>query len=241
MVKEGLLLMLKIVIINGQNHKGSTYHLGKQLVDHISCDKAITGFFLPNDLPHFCVGCYSCIEDETKCPYYKEKWKIMQKVEEADLLIFTTPNYCMAPSAPMKAFMDLTFKYWVSHTPRQCMFNKKAVVISTTAGMGANKAIKPISRMLFYWGVPWVKTYGIGVQAMNWASVTPKKKEKINRDMLTLAKKLSTYKQPVVPLKTKLIFFIMRAMQKKNMGGGLTEKVYWQKQGWLDKKRPWKQ
>lgn len=231
---------MKIVVINGQNHKGSTYNIGKLLVDNISEEKDITEFFLPKDLNHFCVGCYSCIEAEEKCPYYKEKNAIMKEVEGADLLIFTTPNYCMAPSAPMKAFIDLTFTYWLSHKPRKEMFSKRAVVISTTAGMGAKAAIKPVARTLFYWGVPFIKRYGISVQAMNWDGVSQKKKAKIQRDMKNLAKKLSKNTLPVVPMKAKFMFNMMANMQKGNMGSGPTEKKYWQQHGWLGKERPWK-
>ena len=58
---------------------------------------------------------------------------------ESDLLIFTTPNYCMMPSAPMKAFLDLFFTYWLVHRPHDEMFKKRAVVISTASGAGAGK------------------------------------------------------------------------------------------------------
>lgn len=71
----------------------------------------------------------------------------MQAVENADLLIFTTPTYCMHASAPMKSFIDLTFTYWMSHRPRECMFSKKAVVMSTAAGKGTKSAIKDISNL----------------------------------------------------------------------------------------------
>ena len=47
----------------------------------------------------------------------------------------------------MKAFMDLTFTYWMSHRPRACMFSKKAVVISTAAGTGTKSAIKDIAKL----------------------------------------------------------------------------------------------
>ncbi|MBE5966183.1 MAG: NAD(P)H-dependent oxidoreductase [Lachnospiraceae bacterium] len=232
---------MKITIINGQNHKGSTYNIGKLLIDSISCEKEISEFFLPKDLNYFCAGCYTCIEDETKCPYYKEKNAIMQKIEQSDLLLFTTPNYCMAPSAPMKAFIDLTFTYWISHKPRKCMFNKKAVIISTTAGAGAKKAIKPVKRTLFYWGIPWIKCYGISVQAMNWNGVSEKKKVRIEKDMKKLAKTLSKCKTPSVSLNTKFMFHIMAKMQKSNFGSSPTEKKYWEDRGWLGKERPWKQ
>lgn len=231
---------MKIVLIHGQNHKGSTYHTGRILADYISGGNDIKEFFLPRSLNHFCGGCYQCIEDEGKCPFYNEKRIVMQEVEKADLLIFTTPNYCMAPSAPMKAFMDLTFIYWMSHRPRECMFKKRAAVISTTAGAGAGKAIGPVARMLTYWGVPEVKKYGVAVQAKCWDDVSAKKKEKIYKDMKKLAKKLSREKLPKVPVKTKLLFNMMALMQRGNMGSGSEEKRYWEELGWLGKERPWK-
>lgn len=197
---------------------------------------------MPRDLNHFCKGCYACIEDEKRCPFYLEKQRIMEKVEKADLLIMTTPNYCMAPSAPMKAFMDLTFTYWMSHKPRKSMFGKRAVVISTTAGMGAGHALRPIATMLFYWGVPWIKKYAVAVQAKSWDSVSGKKKQKINRDMKRLAKIISAKEKstPLISLKTRFLFSIMAAMQKGNMGSGEAERKYWEEQGWLGKEKPWK-
>lgn len=231
---------MRIVVIHGQNHKGSTYNISRVLLDNISVEKEVKEFFLPRDLGHFCVGCYSCIEDETKCPFYEDKWKIMKEVEEADLLILDTPTYCMAPSAGMKTFIDLTFTYWVSHKPRKSMYSKKAVVISTAAGAGAKDAIKPVKKTLFYWGISEIHTYPICVQAMNWEGVRASKKEKIKKDMKQLAGKLSKEKPVRVSLKVKLFFKVMAMMQKGNMGSGETERKYWEEKGWLGKNRPWK-
>ena len=164
---------MKILLIHGQNHKGSTYHIGRILAEHFP-ESDISEFFLPRDLEHFCTGCYSCIVNEETCPFYAEKKRIMEAVEKADLLIFTTPTYCMRASAPMKAFIDLTFTYWMVHKPRACMFSKKAVVISTAAGTGVKSAIKDIKNALFYRGIPYIKEYGIAVQAMNWEQVSDK-------------------------------------------------------------------
>lgn len=231
---------MKIVVINGQNHKGSTYHIGKLLTDKIAGENEITEFFLPRDLNHFCIGCYKCITDESACCCYEEKKKITDAIERADLLVFTTPNYCFAPSAQMKAFIDLTFDYWMSHRPRACMFSKKAVVISTAAGAGTGAAIKCISRTLFYWGVPYIKSYGISVQAMNWDGVSAKKKAKIEKDISKMAKRISGMGKPRVGIKTRFLFKIMSLMHKSGWDSSPVEKQYWEERGWLGKKRPWK-
>lgn len=231
---------MKIVVIHGQNHKGSSYHIGRMLIDKIKLKKEIIEFFLPKDLNHFCLGCYNCLEDDTKCPFYDEKRKIIEAVENADLLIFTTPTYCMRASAPMKSLIDLTFTYWMVHRPRACMFGKKAVVISSAAGGGANQAIKDVTNTLFNWGIPWIRKYGVSVQAMNWEGVGNKKKEKIEKQMTRLAKQVVRAGKPKVRIKTKFIFHMMRMMQKAGWGSSPFEKQYWSEQGWFDKKRPWK-
>lgn len=231
---------MKIVLIHGQNHKGSTYHIGHMIAEKVTVEKEITEFFLPKDLNHFCLGCYKCIEGDRNCPFYEEKKRIMDAVEAADLLIFTTPTYCLRASAPMKSFLDLTFTYWMSHRPRACMFSKKAVVVSTAAGSGAKAATKDISTALFYCGVPYIKSIGVALQAMNWEMVSAKKKEKLDNITTRLAKKLSNKKKPFVGLKTRFIFFVMSKMQSGGMGSSPIEKTYWQENGWLAKKRPWK-
>ena len=180
-----------ITVINGQNHKGSTYNIGRILVESLG-ENEVHEFFLPRDLNHFCSGCCSCIKDESLCPFFAEKKRIMDMVEKSDLLIFTTPTYCLRSSAPMKAFIELTFTYWMSHKPRASMFSKKAVVISTAAGAGAKKAVKDVTDALLYWGVPYVKSYGKAIQAANWDQIKPELKEKINKDMASLAVKLKT-------------------------------------------------
>lgn len=231
---------MKIVMIHGQNHKGSTYKIGRMIANKIRREDDIVEFFLPRDLNHFCLGCYACIEDVTKCPFYEEKNKIMTAVESADLLIFTTPTYCLRASAPMKSFIDLTFNYWMIHRPRKCMFSKRAIVVSTAAGIGTKSAIKDITTTLLYWGVPSIITYGISVQAMNWAGVADKKKQKIEKDTTRIANKVLKRKRVTAGLKTKALFMMMRMMQKKDWGSGEAEKMYWDKNGWLGKERPWK-
>lgn len=235
--------MVKTVIIHGQNHKGSSYNIGRTLANKISMENEITEFFLPKDLNHFCLGCYKCLESEAKCPFYNEKHIIESAIESAELLIFTTPTYCMRASAPMKSFIDLTFINWMPHRPKACMFQKKAVVISTAAGVGTSKAIKDITNCLFYWGVPYIKTLGFSVQATGWGEVPESKKQKIEKSIDRLSKELKKLKKPKVRFKTKFIFHLMRLNinnQKLKSTPLVNDYWYWYNNGWLDKNRPWK-
>lgn len=229
---------MKVVLIHGQNHRGSTYHIGRLLADKLGMES--TEFFLPRDLNHFCLGCYSCIENEAKCPFWSEKKPILDAMEQADLFIFTSPNYCLAPSGPMKSFLDLMFDCWMVHRPKEWMFSKRAVIISTSAGAPSGGVIKVIKNSLFGWGIPYIKSYGIALQAMNWGMVKDEKKAKIEHDMAKLAKKLCSDKKPYVTIKTRLMFRVMGLMHSAGWDSSPVEKQYWDENGWLSGKRPWK-
>ena len=232
---------MKVTLIHGQNHKGSSYNIGKMLVDKINKANAVKEFFLPQDLGNiFCVGCYKCIKKTEACPYFAQKQNIMESVLDSDLVILTSPTYCMMPSAPLKAFIDLTFTYWMVHRPDERMFNKKAVVISTAAGSGAGKVTKDIANVLFFWGIPKIRRLGFALQAENWESVAQKKKDKIQKVIAKLAVDFSGNKKIRVGFKTRFMFNIMRMMQKNGMGSSPEEKEYWQAKGWLGNGRPWK-
>ena len=216
---------MKIVVINGQNHKGSTWKIGNILADKLSGGQEIREYFLPKDLNHFCCGCYSCLEAREKCPYWSEKAPIFEDMLAADLLIFTSPTYCMMPSAPMKAFLDLFFTSWMMHRPMKEMFSKRAVVISTAAGAGAGKTTKLIADNLMNWGIP---------------EVPEKIKMRIERDTDRIAAKIQRKKPVHVGIKTKGLFLFYRGMQLADWGASKAEKQYWEEQGWLSKARPWK-
>lgn len=231
---------MEIVLIHGQNHMETTYHMGRLLAEKLTNADSITEFFLPRDLNHFCLGCFSCIEDEAKCPYWEEKKKIMDAMETADIFIFTTPNYCLAPSGAMKSFIDLFFDLWMVHRPKAWMFKKRAVVLSASAGASCKKVLRIVKDSLFYWGVPDIKTYGLAVQASSWSMVKPEKKAKIERDLTSIALRISSDKEPHVKVKTKFMFNMMKMMHAKGWDSSPVENKYWADLGWFGKSRPWK-
>lgn len=226
-------------MLNGQNHKGSTYHIGRMIADKVEGKNEITEFFFPKDLNHFCAGCYQCIEDASACPYYEEKQKIIDAIDAADILIVTTPTYCMHMSAPLKSFFDLTFDLWMAHRPMESCFRKRAVILSTAAGTGGKLAMKDVEDCLFYMGIPKIYKYGMAVQAMSWDGVAADKKEKIDKKTDQLANKLSKSGFTSVGIKTRFMFKMMGMIQKKGWNSSPVETQYWKENGWLDGKKPW--
>ena len=151
---------MDITIIHGQNHKGSSYHMGKAFLEKLSGSNQVHEFFLPRDLNFFCKGCYRCLENDENCPYFKEKSILEKAMKKSDLLIFTTPTYCMSLSAPLKSFFDLFFTNWMPHKPKACMFGKQAVIFSTAAGKGTKNALKEVKKNLHHWGISQINSFG---------------------------------------------------------------------------------
>lgn len=120
---------MKIAMINGQNHKGSTYHIGKMLADKLGGE--VTEFFLPKDFGHFCIGCNQCIvKDEKLCPYYKELKPLTDAIDSADVIILTSPVYVYHCTGSMKAWLDHYGYRWMLHRPNPiCFPNRESVFL----------------------------------------------------------------------------------------------------------------
>lgn len=231
---------MKVALINGTNHKGSTYHIGRMLAEKLTNSESITEVFLPKDMPSFCLGCAKCImDDEKSCPHYSHIAPITELIDSSDVLIFTSPVYVFHATGAMKALLDHYAYRWMSHRPEERMFSRQGVCISTAAGAGMKSAIKDMRDSLSYWGVAKIYSYGIGVQAISWDMVAEKKKAKIEKKTTELAKTILRRDGKVhPPLKTKAFFNIMRMMNNKpwNPADG----DYWKAKGWMGSARPWK-
>lgn len=56
---------MKVTIIHGQGHHGSTYHVTDMLREQLAGkDATIHEYFLPEDGPDFCLGCFKCITQD---------------------------------------------------------------------------------------------------------------------------------------------------------------------------------
>lgn len=229
---------MRVVMIHGQNHKGSTYHLGKMLAEQL--DATVTEFFLPRDFGEFCVGCTNCFgKSETLCPHYAKLKPITQAMDAADVLILTSPVYVYHTTGAMKAWLDHYGYRWMVHRPESAMFSKQAVCIATAAGAGMRSTLKDMADSMFFWGIPKVYKYGTAVRATAWEQIPEERQKKYQKHMAALAKRIRRRCGSVKPgMKTKGFFFIMRLMQRN--GWCEPDVAYWKKMGWTEKARPWK-
>ena len=229
---------MKITIIHGQSHKGSTYHIAHSLAEQI--DGQITEFFLPRDFDKFCVGCTTCFtKDETKCPHYEALAPITASLLAADVIILSSPVYVFHATGAMKALLDHYGYQWMAHRPNESMFGKQGVCVATAAGAGIGSTLKDMADSLFFWGVAKQYKLGFAVSAVSWDAVKDKRKSVITRRITSLSAKIRRRNGKVKPgFKTKAFFGLMHLIQRN--GWNEADVRYWEEKGWTKSKRPWK-
>lgn len=238
---------MKIAIFNGSDKKGCTWNLKNMFMDSLGNGHEVVEFFMPKDLPVFCKGCATCaLKGVEFCPNREYLIPIRKAIEEADLLVFTSPVYVFHITGALKNLLDHLFPYWMPHRPEAVMMSKQAVVITDCLGMGNKSTAKTINHSLDYWGVG--RRYNLGFKLMGtifWDEVTEKRKAKFEKKIDKTAKKVLQKSENVKPrFKIKMLFRVFTMSQKiiskkYNTYDGLDYK-HWKANGWLDGKKPWK-
>ena len=67
---------MKIAIIHGQNHKGSSYHIGRSLAEQIAGEKEITEFFLPAISTTFASGAIAASKTTQTVPGLSRRMRL---------------------------------------------------------------------------------------------------------------------------------------------------------------------
>jgi NAD(P)H-dependent FMN reductase len=229
---------MKITVIHGQNHQGSTCHIARTLCEKLGGE--VTEFFLPRDFGAFCVGCSQCFsKSETLCPHYEKLRPLTLAMDEADVIVLASPVYVYHVTGPMKAFLDHYGYRWMVHRPDPRMFRKQVVCLSTAAGAGTRSTNKDMADSAFFWGANRIYRYGAAVAAVSWDGVSPKLRARIDRDLTALASRVRKNAGKSAPsLKTRGFFHVMRLLQKR--GWNEADCVYWRQRGWDKFARPWK-
>jgi len=233
---------MKTTIIYGVDHKGCTYNVVQLFKRYLNISgNDLTEYFLPKDSPNFCIGCKNCfMKGEEHCPHQNYITPIKEAISNAELIILASPVYLFHVSGQMKALLDHFGFQFMNHRPNKSMFSKTALAVTTAAGSGMMSAIKDMKESLQYWGVSRIYKFGSAVFAVNWDEITEKNKQKIEGKIKNISKKILLKTNKVKPnLKIKGLFYLFRTLHKKSFLIPF-DKDYWQKNGWLNKNRPWK-
>ena len=107
---------MKITLIHGQNHKGSTYHIARMTAEKFGGD--IEEFFLPRDLNEGCSGCLACLHKGREfCPRSEKVGVIFDSMLSSDVIVIGSPTYVMEMTSHLKGFFEHIFTAWLAHRP----------------------------------------------------------------------------------------------------------------------------
>lgn len=231
---------MRILTIMGTAHKGNTRAVVDLFLKEFEDDKnEFEEIILPNDFQNFCLGCANCIlKGEDKCPHFNDVNKIVEKIEKADLIIMATPVFVGSCTSALKAVLDHLAYMWLVHRPKESMFNKVGLIITSAGGSGVKETVKLLKSNFLYWGVPNVYNYGVTTMKMGGNYCDYKNKDKIKNQVSNKANQIKkSLVKRKVGFKTKF-FFKLFGMTQKN-GWNKVDADYWKKQGWLDGKKPY--
>ena len=230
---------MTIAVFHGSPRKGNTYHATKLFMDALSqCGEVhYTEFFLPKDLPAFCIGCTLCFSgSHDKCPNAQYRTPILDAIIHADALVFATPHYgaCSMPGA-MKNLFDHIDSLVLTVEPRAELFDKKAFIITT--GAGSTAAIKPIKSFLKHCGVNRVYSLGFRLLTDKWSNMPEAKQARYKTSLRKAAQTFYQAKKGRPYLSTILFYHIVKSVVMKRIGEGNYPYEHWKEKGYF-KKRP---
>ena len=225
---------ITVIYATGRKASSCSYHITQKIVQELLDDGELFEFFLPKDMPHVCVGCYSCIHgEENKCGGASALAPILDAVEKSELLIFSTPTYVYHVPGQLKSFLDHLGYRWMVHRPDLSYLEKQALIVNTAAGGGMRSTVRDIQDSLENLGVG--RTYQLTQSVWNydWPSLPERFHGSIDRKVKRTAEKIRRRAIHVTPsLKVRILYTMYRFLhQKKKMTP--VDDAYWKERGYV--------
>ena len=183
-----------------------------------------------------CRGCRVCFDrGEDKCPLKDGLSSLHGKLFEADGVIFASPVYVEDVNAVMKNFIDRMA--YLCHRPA---FAGKTAYIMTTSGSGSsNHAVKTLKFALGSWGfdVAGFRKYRMGA-LMDEATACTTYGESLDALAREFFRAVDRKKAEKPSLFSLMMFKIQQTIYRDSPAfRDSYDRSWWQKNGWLDKKR----
>lgn len=227
-----------LVIVGSPKGKGNSYKVTRQ-VEGVMKQLGNVEFeylMLKDANLELCRGCFRCIaQGEHLCPLKDDRARIEEQMMASDGVIFVSPVYVYNVSWLMKNFID-RFAY-VCHRPR--FHGKKALVISTTGGVGLRRVLSLLAFPATTWGFTVVHKLGVRVPPGPLpAKVVEKEAAKTARDVERAAHKFFQAVASTEPLSPGLLklgqFIFQKDVFARGEDSSNVDYQYWKSKGWLE-------
>lgn len=140
--------MKKVIAISSSGRKRNTYRLiesTRDLLEEAGIELEI--IHLADVNIRDCRGCDACILTD-KCPVKDEVTDLLNRMQEADGLILTSPVYMAGVSGQLKRLLDRTCRWY--HRP--ALVGKPILLMTTTAGGYAKDVLTYLKKVSTFWG-----------------------------------------------------------------------------------------
>lgn len=229
---------MKIVVINGTEVKGCTYHMKELFLNALREDNEIREFYLPRDMPGFCTGCKLCfIKNELSCPHSEYTMPIWNAMLEADLIVFAYPVYVLRTPGQVKALLDHFGCHWMVHRPDKRMFSKNAVIITQSIGSSNKAAQKDVAASLTWMGISSIKKIGFKTMgSIKWEEISDKRRKRIEGRIIKFSKECMLLHPARKKMNVKILFLISKMLHKnllKNEEVPSADNQHWIDNGWI--------
>ena len=127
--------------------KSSTYGIAQMVLDRLLSGGTLHEFYLPQDMPHVCAGCYACMNGrEDKCGGHEYMQKLIAAIDDSELIVFCAPTYVYHIPGQVKTLLDHFGYRWLVHRPDLSLMRKQALIITTAAGGGMKSTSQGFAR-----------------------------------------------------------------------------------------------
>lgn len=227
---------MKVLSIIGSPRKGNSLKVAQRVETILKTFKDVNleYIFLGDSNIFMCKGCCTCFaKNEYECPITDDIKQIVQKMIEADGVIFVTPTYSMNMSSLMKTFIDRIS--YISH--RACFFEKAALLINTSAGTGIKDTLKSLTWPVSSFGFYITGKLGIATKTYAISEIPEKYNKVIDKEACLFFNAIKNKKHQTPRLLSLINFKCLQAIYSSAISKEIEsgDIKYWKSNGWLDK------
>lgn len=221
---------ITVIYANGRRKSSSSYNIAQLLLAELTENGEVSEFFLPEDMPHICVGCRACIDGhEEKCGGAAAMAPILRAMDRSELIVFCTPTYAFHTPGQMKTLLDHLAYRWAVHRPNFTFSEKQAVIINTAAGGGIRSAVKDIKDSLDHMGTAKTHVIAQKVWDYDWTDLPISFHISINKKVRHTVNKIRSNSKHLKPsVKVRCIFMFYRFLHMHNKMSPADD-MYWHK------------
>ena len=163
---------ITIIYPHKRKTKSSTYGIAQMVLDRLLSGGTLHEFYLPQDMPHVCAGCYACMNGrEDKCGGHEYMQKLIAAIDDSELIVFCAPTYVYHIPGQVKTLLDHFAYRWLVHRPDLSLMCKQALIITTAAGGGMKSTVRDLRDSMNYWGVGRTHVITQAVWGYDWSSM----------------------------------------------------------------------